>query len=214
MPGPEHSPQPRPTDLQPVTGPFALVDADGMQHLASPGTRAEFLQIDDTITYPRDVEPGSALGEAVLREVAPGIFALPGEYISVQHALNEATGAVGQAFGDPNSSRAQNGQAAYAAVFRGMAETVGNIAAQDHLIPIGMSYRRLILETGAGSPRVLFLPPVEFVPADPIRERKGLIRVADDLGVELLRNADSAIERRLIHRGLHTFAVTLKRRGQ
>lgn len=184
--------------LCPVPSVLSLGQPPEIEHHRDTARGREFIKIDDSVEYPRDIPPDHPLTDVVLRQVHddPDIYGLPADYISVPHALNEASGAV--TITDVHTGRPNAGKKTFETIFRAVGSTVSDLLEQAHMVPDELHYERMILERTEKGAKVRLLPPAHFTELSSLDEsRAALERTRETLETSLADGATNPMQRYL-----------------
>ena len=192
--------------LHPVPDLFSLGEPPAIEHKRDARTGREFMILDSTVPYPRDLNEDDPLQKVLLPQVSsqPDVFQLPREYMPVQQVLNEASGA---GVGVEGSTALRNaGTGAFRNTFAKIGEVVGNLISKQQITPTTVDYRRVILEQQPTGATVRFLPPLEFNSLVPGSDRTAVIeKLRATLSSGLYEGSTDTVQRTLTTQGIAAF---------
>ena len=190
----------------PINSVFSLSEPPLVEHVLDTDTDKEYLRIAETVSYPHGYNTQDPIAELILPAVSnhPNLIALPSEYLTLQHILNEASGASVELQGDIKART--TGEAAFEGIFDKIGSSVGRLASQASMVPEVLDYHRIIVEQSDEGAHVRLLPPADFTSVDdPTAIKSAINEAGGTLRRSLYDNAVNNNQRRLTELGMDAF---------
>lgn len=188
---------------------FDFCKYSGINQLDVPGIRTHVIDVETGNEYLASNEPYiypqamprcglemllGRLGTATFEDEKVNVYVLPKDYVGFDQVLNDAVSS--------SSDRATNlGRA----IFREIGKSIGKVYKNSKLVPVGMSYRDIIIERDV--PGFKLLPPIEFVN---IEDEETLIGFGKQFLDDLIHNSGNERRAQLVKKMFegYTEAVT------